>query len=236
MASEARPNPWATFLWGAIILTVGVIFWLDRLGRLDARDWLEWWPVVFFVIGLSHLLQRRWIGAGVWTSIGAYLLLLKLGYEVPSLWWFLALWPLLLSVAGLTLIVQTLRSRGTASRFRAFAVMAGNHVRIGSQEFGGGQALAVMGGCEIDLDSVRNAAGEATIDVLAFWGGIDIRVPRGWQVVDRVTPILGGFEDKTSAAIPGAPRLVVRGASIMGGVEVSHRRERGTTRPSGGAG
>jgi len=34
-----------------------------------------------------------------------------------------------------------------------------------------------MGGCEINLADAKITK-EATIDVLAFWGGIDIRVPR----------------------------------------------------------
>lgn len=224
MTSEARKNPWATFIWGSVILAAGVILWLDRLGRLEARDWLEWWPVALFAAALADVARRRWTGAAVWAGFGAYFLLDKLGYDVPPFGELIGLWPLLVSAAGVTLIVHTLRAGGDASRFRAFAVMAGNHVSAGS-EFRGGQAVAVMGGCDIDLDAVRSASGDATIDVLAFWGGIDIRVPRGWTVVNRVAPILGGFEDKTGGAVPGGPRLIVRGAAIMGGVEVKNRKE-----------
>jgi hypothetical protein len=79
-----------------------------------------------------------------------------------------------------------------------------------------------MGGCEIDL---RNAGidGDATIDVFAMWGGIEIRVPETWTVVGRVTPLLGGFEDSTRA-LPGAgnQRLIVRGLVIMGGIEIKN--------------
>lgn len=226
MAAESRQNPWATFLWGALFLAAGLIFWLDRLDRLDARDWLEWWPVVLLVIAATQLLQRRWIAAIVYEALGLFFLLPKLGYDGFAFWDVIALWPLLISAAGVTLIVQTLRRHGDGSQFRAVAVMAGNHIAIGSQQFAGGHAIAVMGGCEIDLAAVKNTAGEATIDVLSFWGGIEIRVPRGWEVVNRVTPILGGFEDRTVKSDPGAPRLVVRGTAIMGGVEVKHWRER----------
>ena len=235
MASDARRNPWSTFVWGSLILAAGLILWLDRLGRLEARDWFEWWPVALFAAALAELGRRRWFGAIVWAGLGGYFLMDKLGYEVPRLREVLGLWPLLISAAGLTLIVHTLRAGRDASRFRSFAVMAGNHVSIGSEAFRGGQAVAVMGGCEIDLDSVRTASGDATIDVLAFWGGIDIRVPRGWTVVDRVAPILGGFEDKTAGALPDGPRLVVRGAAIMGGVEVKNQKD-SPARTAGGNG
>jgi hypothetical protein len=236
MASERQQSAWSSFIWGTVILAAGLIFWFDRLGRIDAHDWLEWWPVVFVAGAIADLGRQRWFGAILWSLAAAYFLLPMLGVEVPSLWRVIALWPLLFSVAGITLMVQTLRGGGDPGRFHAFSVMAGNHVALGSQEFRGGQALAVMGGCEIDLDAARNSDGEATIDVLAFWGGIDIRVPHGWTVVNRVAPILGGFEDKTAAGVPGSPRLIVRGASIMGGIEVKHRRDRGVVRAAGATG
>jgi hypothetical protein len=227
MAAESRQNPWTTFIWGALFLTAGLIFWLDRLDRVDARDWLEWWPVALLVVAVAHIPQRRWIAAGVWALIGGYFLLRKLGYDAPPFWQLLGLWPLLFSVAGISLIVQALRAGRSGAQLRAVAVMAGNQVSTGSQEFTGGQAVAVMGGCEIDLNGARLAGTDVTIDVLAFWGGIEIRVPHGWEVVNRVLPILGGFEDKSAQAAAGAPRLFVRGTVIMGGVEVKHKRGSG---------
>ena len=72
------------------------------------------------------------------------------------------------------------------------AVMRGNN----SQAFRGGNLVAIMGGCEIDL---RNAAidGEAVIDVFAMWGGIELRVPADWTVSSQIVPLMGGVEDKT---------------------------------------
>jgi hypothetical protein len=61
--------------------------------------------------------------------------------------------------------------------------------------------------------------------VVAFWGGIGIRVPRGWRVVLDATTIMGGLLDMTEPAPDTAPQLVVRGSIIMGGVEVRHTAE-----------
>ena len=35
----------------------------------------------------------------------------------------------------------------------------------------------------------------AHVDVVAFWGGIEIKVPAGWTVDARVVPLLGAFEN-----------------------------------------
>ena len=56
--------------------------------------------------------------------------------------------------------------------------MGGVIRRSNSQTFEGADLTAVMGGCEIDLRQASMApGGEAVIDVFAFWGGIDVKVP-----------------------------------------------------------
>ena len=102
------------------------------------------------------------------------------------------------------------------------AVLAGVNRGNTSKTFRGGDLTAVFGGCQIDL---RQAAieSEAVIDVFAMWGGIEIKVPENWSVSGRVTPILGGYEDKTRRVPDGTnQRLLVRGLVIMGGVEIKN--------------
>jgi hypothetical protein len=80
----------------------------------------------------------------------------------------------------------------------------------------------MMGGCEIDL---RHASigGEAVFDVFALWGGIEIRVPPDWTVVSRITPILGGVDDKTRPPQAASRHcLVLRGFIVMAGVEIKN--------------
>ena len=214
-----RDSPWQRLVFGLILLGVGVVFWLDQIGTIDARDYYVWWPLALIAVGVANLLERRWFGAAIWSVVGIYSLLPMIGYSRVPLWRILGLWPLMISVAGVTLVMQALRRSGGRPAFRAIAVMAGNNRRIASQNFERGEAVAVMGGCEIDLSPARIVE-EAVIDVLAVWGGIEIRVPTGWKVIGKVAPILGGYEDKTAGAPDGAPRLVIRGSAIMGGIEV----------------
>jgi hypothetical protein len=219
-------NPWARLVWGAAILAAGVIGWLDHTGQLHASDYLEWWPLVLIALGLAHLPQRQWITAAVLAVLGL-LFLPPLPFlphvRVAAI---LGVWPLLISAGGVTLIRQALRpaakDAARENSFHSVAVMGGVGRAVASSDFVGGDAVAIMGGCEINLAGAKITS-EAVIDVLAFWGGIEIRVPRGWRVENQVLAILGGIVDKTERDVPaGAPTLIIRGSAIMGGVEVKH--------------
>lgn len=85
-------------------------------------------------------------------------------------------------------------------------------------------ATAIFGGVTLDLREAR-IDDTATVDAFAFFGGVDILVPRGWRVAVTGTPILGGFEDKTrydDFLPPDAPVLTVDGLAVFGGVTVAN--------------
>ncbi len=222
MSRRANDPALPRFVVGVAIVAVGAIFWLERIGRADARELLQWWPLALIALGLAHLPYRKWIPAAWWLLVGTYFLLPLIGISRAPLGYILGLWPLLFSFAGLTLMTQALRR--TERSFGAIAVMGGNVQKIGSQHFRGGEVVVVMGGAEIDLTNAK-IEGEAIIDVLAFWGGAELKVPRGWSVVNNAAVILAGLELKTDPAPEGAPRLVIRGSLIMAGIEVRHPRE-----------
>ena len=210
-----RSTPVSSIVFGAAVLAAGVIFWFDRIGSIEARDFLHYWPWALVAMGIAALLEKRWFAALAWLVAGVVFLV-----DLEP-WMIFGVWPLLISIAGITLVVQAFRPPSAGAEFNAVAVAGANSRTIGSQQFTGGQAVAVMGGCEIDLSSAQlSPAGEAIIDVLVYWGGVEIAVPNGWRVVSRVAVILGGYEDKTAPATENAPRLIIRGSVIMGGVEV----------------
>jgi hypothetical protein len=105
---------------------------------------------------------------------------------------------------------------------RATAVMSGVNRVNASPGFRGATLTAVMGGCEIDLRQAEIASGEAVVDVFAVWGGIELKVPGHWVVVNQVVPILGGVDQKSRASNPDGPRLIVRGTVVMGGVDIDN--------------
>jgi class 3 adenylate cyclase len=87
------------------------------------------------------------------------------------------------------------------------------------------KAVAIMGGCELDLRQAEIDGPEIVITAVAFMGGIDIIVPEGIEVEMSGVPFMGGKDLKVRdvAPTPGAPRVRVRAFPIMGGITVRNK-------------
>jgi hypothetical protein len=221
---------------GFFALAAGTLLILDNLGLIAAWDYLRYWPVVLILVGLAKLAQphgNRLAGA-IFALAGLWLLADEL--EIAEFDWDYV-FPVMLLLVGLHLVGRAV-SRGagrprradTSPDLDAFAIMGGVNRSSAAQQFRGGSATAVMGGCELDLRQAAIAEGkEAVIDTFALWGGVEILVPESWTVELKGIPIMGAFEDNTRHPVGGpVQRLVVKGVAIMGGVEVKnhHRREK----------
>jgi class 3 adenylate cyclase len=108
------------------------------------------------------------------------------------------------------------------------AVMSGHDTkgrwRIGDKT----NAVAIMGGCDLDLRSAEIEGPEVVITAFAFWGGINVIVPEGFDVELVGFSFMGGRSLKLRDVpiIPGSPRIVVRGFAVMGGIDVKSRSSR----------
>ena len=223
---------------GLSLILIGVAYTLDHLGYVDAERLVRFWPVLLIAAGIGKLVDpgsgsSRFSGV-LLTGIGV----LFLGDNLDLLHFdFESLFPLVLVLIGLRMVWIGLWSRPAradvenVSTIDGMVLLGGGRRTNNSADFRGGDLMAVMGGFNVDLRSARIVNGPAVIDVFAFWGGIDIRVPEDWSVSVRGIPLLGGFEDKTHpnpasavSAAAGAPRqeLIVKGFAIMGGIEIKN--------------
>jgi hypothetical protein len=221
-------------IFGLAIMAWGLILTLDNFGLIDAGRYWRLWPLLLIAIGVARLAESVRSGfrmsGFVLVLIGIALLLHNL--DVVRL---KQVWPLILFFIGGGIVWKALgpgRGRDSActdvapvansNRLDAFTFMGGIERGTNSQAFEGGTAMAVMGGCEIDLRSASLENGKAVFDTFAMWGGVEIRVPEDWAVESHVVPLLGGFEDKTRQPADAKQRLVITGIAIMGGVGVKN--------------
>ena len=212
---------------GLLLAALGMLFTLDNLQILRAREVLRYWPAIFLVIGISQLVQARsigtMIGGSIWIVFGSVLL----GEGLHLISSGLRFWPLLLVAVGVWIMVRSMTAAGpsgvtdSSARLSALAVLGGVDRRVTADGFQGADITAFMGGGKLDLREAKMSGPEAVVDILAVMGGFEIVTPETWQVIVDVVPLMGGYEDKTRhPADPSAPRLRLRGFVMLGGLEV----------------
>jgi hypothetical protein len=135
--------------------------------------------------------------------------------------------PALLILIGIFIIAGRRPGRGgtteAGDRVNGFNIFSGSQVASHSNQFQGGSVGVLFGGAEIDLRDARPAPG-ASLDVFAAFGGVEVKVPQGWQVTTRGLPIFGGFDNATTKDTlpPDAPHLEINATVLFGGLEVRH--------------
>lgn len=233
MSLHRDRNAPAQVVIGLLVIGLGLLFLLDNLGLLNFRYSLHFWPLVLVCLGLMKIVQTRTVGGcivgGALVLAGVLLTLRGLGLIYLS---WNTIWPLLMIAVGLSVVYRSLTGQRLMERrtvslekssddrvINVTAVMGGYVRRISTPDFRGGEVTAVMGGCELDLRQC-SINGEAELNVFALFGGIQIRVPDDWTVVLQGTPVLGGFDEKTSHPADASKRLLITGNAIMGGLEV----------------
>ena len=201
------------------------------MGRLDFGDVVgRYWPVIFILIGISILISNNFrnVGSGVFFILfGTFFLLLRLRIFDQAVWRYL--WPLAIIAAGLWILLRPALRPGkkkipdmTGDDLVINQVFSGSARKVESQNFRGGKADVVFGSAEIDLRAAKLAGGQATLVLSVVFGGIEVFVPRDWQVVLEGTPVLGSIESR-KAAVPDAEKtgtLSIKGSAVFGSIEV----------------
>ena len=209
---------------GLAVMLAGLLLALDSLGWADAGELFRFWPIALVAVGITKLVasgaQRS--GAFLLIAVGSALLALNLGWLS-----FPRVAAIILFLVGARIAWRALAPRRGAPASSPGATsdivaILGGSKRAVVGDYGGGTAFAFMGGSEVDLRRAGMAGDEAVLDVFVFWGGIEVKVPEDWEVVNRGLAVLAGFVDNTRHNPDAQKRLVVTGMAIMGGVEVKN--------------
>ena len=210
---------------GLLIVAVGASFLLTNLNILPFDVGIaQWWPLFIVAGGVVMLLSdvRNYLWALLVIGLGVLLQLKQFGIVDVNPWQLF--WPAIIIVLGVSVMTSRGSSRGkiaASDREDVMAILSGSEVRVESKDFKGSRVTSICGGAMIDL---RKAVikKEATIDVFAFWGGIEIIVPEHVMVKNNTSAIMGGVEQQAGgdAVKEGSPILYVTGDVVMSGVEI----------------
>ena len=225
---------------GLAIALFGVVLVLDRLNLVVADQVLQWWPAVIVAIGAVIFAQSRRVGGGIngiiVMIIGGWLLLNSLGILRVRFWELF--WPLVLIAIGSVLVVQAMRRRTReASGADADGTLAIFAVLSGVKRISTVRAFPRRRGHSVHG---RRAHRSATGHDSSRRGGRARYLCRDGRLRNHRAGVLdGGHADRAGdgwhrrQAAPAsarsgvesiggrpAPRLVLRGLLMMGGVEI----------------
>lgn len=89
-------------------------------------------------------------------------------------------------------------------------------------------SLAVFGGGEIDLRDARFASREIRVRAFALWGYTEVIVPDDVEVEVKGFGLFGAFDRSAVRRERGAPRIVVSGLALFGGVGTKVKKASGS--------
>ena len=99
-------------MWGLVLIAVGVIFLLDRMGIADLRELWHYWPLLIVAAGINQTIgypSAREFSNGLWTVfIGLWLFAVFEGILGLTL---RNSWPLFLLMAGLQMVLRPVIDR-----------------------------------------------------------------------------------------------------------------------------
>ena len=227
MASKSRRTgvPSQVVL-GALIVLVGVVLLLDTTDVYETRPLFDYLPSLFVLLGLYALWRgglRNFFGPLIVVVLAGAWQLVELDYvEWAQVREF---WPVFLIVFGLSLLYSHYGRRPdetSVDHLSTFAVFSGREQRSTSKDFRGADLTAVFGGAELDLRDAEVADPPANVSAIAMFGGVEVSVPRDWNVELEVLPILGAASDERPRGEGHREQvdLVVSGFAAFGGVSV----------------
>lgn len=242
--TTAAPSPaphhfGGRFIVGFGFVALGALFLLSQLGAGDLGGLIgTWWPMLLVIVAVGNLVSSggRSVGALILLAVALALQLDRLDWFEAGVW-SLA-WPVLIIVVGIRLLAEPRPRRTAASgrtaplaratvegeRIDIASIMAGRDERVMSKEWTGGEVTAVMGAAELRLSDAVPVAGGAHLRATSVLGGIDIFVPRHWEVSVHGTPLLGAIDDTRHPEPPAdgrpRPRLIIDATAVLGGIDI----------------
>jgi predicted membrane protein len=187
------------------------------------------------IIGLFVLINEKdnflgvvLVGAGGFWFLSRY-------SDIPVKYYFFEYWPILLIIFGIALIFKRQNNKVhvfeneeinkmDSDYIDDVSILSSGRKTISSQNFKGGKTTVVLGGSVIDLHEANLAEGTNSLEVVAIFGGVEIILPRDWKVIENVTAIFGGVDDKRyvnpNQVYESNKVLVIRGTVLFGGCEI----------------
>jgi predicted membrane protein len=210
---------------GLVLLLTGVILFLQLEGERNT-GFGTLWPLYLILFGGIGLFGRGGkTFSGILLLAGLFFLLRNLNV-LPYISGAYV-WPALIILIGLAVIGSAFsRRKGgatTGGEGRYSAIFGEAADVINDPDFKSLSVNACFGSAQLDLSRADMRAEQAEIDVFAAFGGVELTLPQGWRVENRVLSILGGVDNKARPDGQEQKKVVLTGTVICGGITIRQR-------------
>jgi predicted membrane protein len=221
------------FVFGVVLLVLGVLFLIDQLNIFANFDISVWrviniaWPLLLIYLGTNLLIRERKSTGGI---ILIVLGVLFLGSNVFQVSFFSMFWPFILIAIAISIL---LNKDGDASVNISNEVVSSDMINesvvfwgmdrtVESDSFKGGEVTCVFGGGKLNLSKVKMDKDGANLEINCIFGGLEVIVPKDANVVTNGTGVFGGWSPEIKSSKSTGPKLEISGAAVFGGVEIKN--------------
>lgn len=211
-------------IFGLIIVLLGLGFLLQQFNPIWAPNIMNyWWPMLIIAVGLLawNGNRRTWFGPMLIVLVGMALLLDQMSFFKHSAWNYF--WPVVIILLGSRILFGKpwdSSQKTDVGSGDATAVFSGVDRKV-TGPFQKSEVSAWFGGVKLDCRDAQFAK-DSVLNVSAGFGGVEIWLPKDVRVVTKVTPVLGGVEDKTNPDSSAAKTLTITGMVMFGGATVKN--------------
>lgn len=214
---------------GGFLILLGLGFLLDQFSPFSFGWFIgTWWPMIIVLFGALMLLRQphHIVFGVVVVLVGVMLQVSELGILPFNVW---SLWPLFIVAIGVSVLIRPQRYweekyvRNTVSEGEnsinesiSFASMT---KKFKTGKFEGGHVSSSFGEFKLDLRDSKISDG-AKLDAECVFGSLEIWLPTGTKIVNRVDAFAGTFDDHTAGAAEGSPTLYITGDVVFGNIKV----------------
>lgn len=219
-------------LWGLVLIVLGVILGTNALGVTDIDIFFDGWWTLFIIVPcfIDLFKEADKTGNIIGLAIGISLLLACQDIINFEIIWKLML-PFILVMLGLSLIFKDLLHSKVKKEIKKLnkekkddkeyvATFGSCEANFNGVKFEGTDLTAVFGGIKCDLrDAIIKD--DEVINATAIFGGVDILVPSGVNVIVSSTSLFGGVDNKSKNVVDSkAKTIYINATCIFGGVDV----------------
>lgn len=225
-------NKKSSYIWGVLLIVIGVIWALNALDITDISLFFDgWWTLFIIVPCVLDLFKKGTDKFGDLIGIIIGLLLLGCYYFWTFSMLIKLIVPVILVLVGIRMLCRNAFSSKVSKKIQTLnkeqeekeeqcATFGESKTNYNGKEFKGADVTAVFGGATCDLRSAVIPE-DAVINATAIFGGVDIFVPDTVNVCVKSFGLFGGVDNKKqNVDIVNGATIYVNAVSLFGGVDV----------------